>query len=109
MNDNSTCPSIPRRSIDGEAFLLDGGLDAWSAVGLPLEVNRKAPLEVMRQVQIAAGVLVLVGVTLGLLVHPGFFGLAAFVGAGLTVAGLTGFCGMARLLALAPWNRRATA
>ena len=96
-------------SIDGEAFLLEGGLDAWSAAGLPLEVNRKAPLEVMRQVQIAAGVLVLAGVSLGFLVHPGFFGLSAFVGAGLTVAGLTGFCGMARLLALAPWNRRATA
>ena len=48
-----------------------------------------------------------VGVGLGLLVHPGFFGLAAFVGAGLTFAGATGFCGMARLLAVAPWNRPA--
>jgi hypothetical protein len=46
---------------------------------------------------------------LGLLVHPAFFGLAAFVGAGLAFAGLTGFCGMARLLALAPWNRVARA
>lgn len=108
MRTTANCDRLVR-SIDGEAFLLDGGLDAWSAVGLPLEVNRKAPLEVMRQVQIAAGVLVLVGVTLGFLVHPGFFGLSAFVGAGLTMAGLSGFCGMARLLALAPWNRRATA
>ena len=32
-------------------------------------------------------------------------GLAAFVGAGLTFAGVSGFCGMARLLLLAPWNR----
>jgi hypothetical protein len=32
--------------------------------------------------------------------------LTIFVGAGLTVAGVTGFCGMARLLALLPWNRR---
>jgi hypothetical protein len=33
------------------------------------------------------------------------FGLAAFVGAGLTFAGLSGTCAMARLLMLAPWNR----
>ncbi len=93
--------------VDGPAYMLAGGLDAWAAAGLPIEEDRRAPLELMRQVQIAAGSLVLTGVVLGFLVHPAFFGLAAFVGAGLTVAGVTGFCGMARLLALAPWNRRA--
>jgi hypothetical protein len=41
------------------------------------------------------------------LVTPGFFALAGFVGAGLTFAGVSGFCGMARLLALLPWNRTA--
>ena len=48
---------------------------------------------------------------LGLLVGSaaGFFALAAFVGAGLTFAGATGFCGMARLLAHMPWNRPARA
>jgi len=92
-------------AVDGEVYILDGGLDAWAAAGLPVEEDRKAPLEMMRQVQIAAGLLVLAGVGLGLAVAPGFFALAAFVGAGLTFAGVTGFCGMARLLAKAPWNR----
>ena len=91
--------------IPGEAFVLDGGLDAWKASGLPTLTNAKAPLELMRQVQMTAGGLILVGAALGLLVHPGFWGLSAFVGAGLTFAGLSGFCGMARLLMLAPWNR----
>jgi hypothetical protein len=27
------------------------------------------------------------------------------VGAGLTFAGISGFCGMARLLAVMPWNK----
>jgi hypothetical protein len=31
--------------------------------------------------------------------------LSAFVGAGLIVAGITGFCGMANLLLHMPWNR----
>lgn len=91
--------------VDGPAFILDGGVEGWAAAGLPLVEDRKAPLELMRQVQIAAGSLVLLGVLLGFLVHPGLFGLSAFVGAGLTFAGATGFCGMARLLAAMPWNR----
>jgi rhodanese-related sulfurtransferase len=96
-------------AVDGEAFVLEGGVDGWAAAGLPLVENRKAPLELMRQVQIAAGSLVLIGVALGFLIHPGFFGLSAFVGAGLTFAGVSGFCGMARLLGAMPWNRPAGA
>lgn len=91
--------------VEGEAFVLEGGVDAWASAGLPVEEDRRAPLEIMRQVQIAAGSLVLAGVVLGLSVHPAFFGLSAFVGAGLTFAGATGFCGMAKLLAFLPWNR----
>ena len=96
-------------AVGGRGHILAGGVDGWAAAGLPLVENRKAPLELMRQVQIVAGSLVLAGVILGFLVHPGFIGLSAFVGAGLTFAGATGFCGMARLLALAPWNRPARA
>ena len=47
----------------------------------------------------------LAGVLLGAFVWPGFYVLSGFVGAGLTLAGITGFCGMARLLAHMPWNR----
>jgi len=91
--------------VDGPAFVLDGGVDGWAAAGLPVEEDRKAPMEIMRQVQLIAGLLVVSGVALGFAVHPGFFGLSALMGAGLAVAGATGFCGMARVLAVMPWNR----
>jgi len=94
-------------AIDGEAFVLAGGVDAWAAAGLPVVEDRKAPIEIMRQVQICAGLLVLAGAILGATVEPGFVWLSAAIGAGLTFSGVTGFCGMAKLLALAPWNRRA--
>lgn len=90
-----------------DAYLLEGGIEAWRKAGLPVAEDRKAPLEIMRQVQIAAGLLVLTGVVLGFAMNPAFFGISAFVGAGLTFAGISGWCGMARLLALMPWNRRA--
>ena len=98
------CDRLAAR-VDGSAHVLAGGLDAWKKAGLPTRIDAKAPLELMRQVQMAAGGLILLGGLLGVTVHPAFWGLSAFVGAGLFVAGATGFCGMARLLVLAPWNR----
>lgn len=92
-----------------QAYALEGGIEAWKAAGMPVHTNQKAPLEIMRQVQIAAGVLILAGVILGFLVHPGFFGMSAFVGAGLTFAGATGWCGMALMLKAMPWNRQSLA
>ena len=88
-----------------EAFIIEGGLDAWRRAGLPVVNDRRQPLELQRQVQIGAGSLAVVGTLLGLLVSPWFFAMPAFVGVGLIMAGLTGFCGMARILMRAPWNR----
>lgn len=92
---------------DAPVYLLEGGLEAWQKAGLECAVDRKQPLEIMRQVQIGAGTLVLLGVLLGFIVSPVAYGLSAFVGAGLLVAGGTGWCGMAKLLAAMPWNRAA--
>jgi rhodanese-related sulfurtransferase len=88
------------------AYQLEGGIQAWKRAGLPVLVDAKAPLPIMRQVQIAAGTLVVLGILLAVLVSPAFMALSAFVGAGLIFAGITGFCGMASLLAHLPWNRR---
>jgi len=65
---------------------------------------KKAGIPVMRQVQITAGSLVVLGVALAA-VSPWFLALSAFVGCGLVFAGATGWCGMAKLLALMPWNK----
>lgn len=89
-----------------DCYIMEGGISAWGNAGLPTEKVRGAPIEMQRQVMIAAGSLVLLGTVLSLLLSPIWIALAIFVGAGLTFAGITGFCGMARLLALMPWNRR---
>jgi len=102
-------PRIAATAPACETYILEGGIDAWKKAGLPVAIDRSQPIDVMRQVQIAAGSLVLTGVVLGAAVHPGFYALAGFVGAGLVFAGATGFCGMARMLGAMPWNRRAPA
>jgi rhodanese-related sulfurtransferase len=91
-----------------EAYVLDGGIEAWKRAGLPTVTDRSQPIEIMRQVQIAAGSLVLIGIMLGYLVQPAFYLISLFIGGGLVFAGLAGWCGMARFLALMPWNRRAS-
>jgi rhodanese-related sulfurtransferase len=93
------------RAGEREVYQLAGGLQAWKRAGLPVIGDRKAPLPIMRQVQNAAGSLVLLGIVLAVLVSPWFMALSAFVGAGLIIAGITGFCGMANLLMHMPWNR----
>jgi rhodanese-related sulfurtransferase len=85
--------------------ILDGGVMAWEAAGLPLERTERKVLPLMRQVQLIIGLLALTGSILALTVHKNFAILPAFLGAGLTMAGSTGWCGLAILLSKMPWNK----
>jgi len=105
---NRTCQSAPQILGTGfkDVYHLDGGLKAWKAAGLPVDLNLDAPISIMRQVQITAGSMVVLGILLAMLVSPWFMALSAFVGAGLVFSGASGTCAMAAILALMPWNRR---
>jgi Rhodanese-related sulfurtransferase len=87
------------------AVNVDGGTLAWEQAGFPVIRGKKA-ISLERQVRIAAGTLILTSITLAILIHPYWIGLAAFVGAGLIFAGVTDYCGMGLLLARMPWNQR---
>lgn len=106
MRTNSNCDRLAAH-VGEPAFVLEGGLDGWKKAGLATHADRKAPLEIMRQVQITAGFIVVLGVMLAATVNPVFIWLSGAIGAGLFFAGATGWCGMAKLLALMPWNRKA--
>lgn len=66
----------------------------------------RRPITLERQVRIAAGSLVIAGLIGAAIIHPVFIGITTFVGAALIYAGLTDRCGMALMLARAPWNKR---
>ena len=80
-----------------DVAVVAGGTAAWVAAGLPV-VRGRGVISLERQVRIAAGSLVLIGVVLGFSVSHAwsyaFFGLSAFAGAGLVFAGVTDTCGM---------------
>jgi rhodanese-related sulfurtransferase len=101
----NACASLLKHQGDAEMYNLDGGLDAWKAVGLPTVKGTQRVLPLDRQVQLTIGIVLLTGFLLGQMVSASFFWLMAFFGAGLTFAGATGFCGLAMLLARMPWNK----
>jgi rhodanese-related sulfurtransferase len=84
---------------------LEGGILAWKASGLPCATGSRVVMPLMRQVQVTIGFMVLLGALLAVYHDPRWVWLCAFFGAGLVFAGLSGFCGLAILLAKMPWNR----
>ncbi|ALV48314.1 rhodanese-like domain-containing protein [Streptomyces althioticus] len=90
------------------AATLSGGTGAWAADGHELhhpQGSSRTSWGMERQVRLTAGVIVLLGLLLGLVVHPAFQLLSAGIAAGLVFSALTNTCGMAALLARLPHNR----
>lgn len=85
--------------------ILEGGVAAWQAAGFPLDRSEKKRLPLMRQVQLIVGLACLTGALLALFVNVKFAIIPAFFGAGLSMAGATGWCGLAILLSKMPWNK----
>ena len=101
------CEILTKAGLDNVCNVA-GGIAQWHAEGLPTvckKDGKRAQMPLVRQVMVVAGVLVLIGVALGMWAHPGFYGLAAFVGAGLLYGGASGNCLMMKLLVHAPWNK----
>lgn len=89
-----------------ETVVVEGGTQAWVDAGFPVEKGVKQILPLDRQLQLTIGALVVVGVLLSHFVNPNWIWLSGFVGAGLMMAGATGFCPMRILIARMPWNQK---
>ena len=98
------CQSLMSSGVT-DVFSVEGGTEAWLRAGLPVERGQRKVMSLERQVRIAAGSLVVMGIALALAVHPGFVGISLFVGCGLVFSGVTDTCTMGLLLAKLPWNR----
>lgn len=88
-----------------EICFLEGGIDAWKSSGFPVKKSGRNVLPLDQQTQLVAGTLAFSGTVLGAILHPAFYTMPGVVGAGLIFAGVTGWCGMAILLAKMPWNK----
>jgi len=101
----SACQKLLAEDSNLEIYNLEGGISAWGANGCDVETSGKFFLPLDRQVQLTIGLGVLIGSLLGYFFDPKFFLLSAFFGAGLIFAGLSGYCGLAVLMAKMPWDK----
>lgn len=93
-------------SVGKEAFILEGGLDGWKANHQPTRLNRSQPLQNDASSPNCRGKFNLNWCAFRLVSFTCILWFMCICWCGLLLAGATGFCGMARLLALMPWNRQ---
>lgn len=90
----------------GTAYVLTGGVPGFAAAGGDV-VRGRNRWDLERQVRLAAGSLVLVGLAGGRFVSPRVRMLAGAIGAGLTFSAASNTCAMGSALSAMPWNRAA--
>ena len=90
----------------GTAYVLTGGVPGFAAAGGDV-VRGKARWDLERQVRLAAGSLVVLGLAGGKFVSPKIRLLAGAIGTGLTFSAATNTCAMGQAISAMPWNRAA--
>jgi len=98
-----TCETL--QSSHPNMIVLRGGTVGWKQAGLPVSGEGKIRMPIIRQVQMLVGPIAALGGILAYMGQPAWAIAPIIVGLGLTLAGTTGFCPMAMLLAKMPWNR----
>ena len=88
--------------------VIEGGLGAWIAAGKPCARRATKIWGLERQVRMAAGFLVTLGIVLSKIAHPLWVYLSLLVGCGLMFSAVTNTCGMGMVLARMPWNQVAS-
>lgn len=100
------------KGIENKIINMGGGIEAWKVAGFPViggACCASTKISIFRQVQIIVGFLVATFVIIGIVTKtPMAFVIAGGFGGALFMAGITGWCGLAMLLAKMPWNKSAT-
>lgn len=105
MRSANACKKLLTENSELEVYNLEGGIMAWEKDGNATKSSGKKILPLDQQVQLTIGILLIITAVLTLTISSLFTLIAAFIGAGLTFAGLTGTCGLAMLIAKMPWNQ----
>ncbi|MBL63501.1 MAG: sulfurtransferase [Opitutae bacterium] len=101
---------LARKLLDAgfkKVSILQGGIRSWEDAEFPL-VRRKGSIAVERQVRMLVGLVILVSCA-SLWFMPTqpewWLAVPGFLGLGLFFSGITGFCGLNKILRKMPWNR----
>ena len=85
--------------------VIDGGITACQSCDTISKTGASKIIPLDGQVRIAIGIVLLLITFAGFWVAQALFVLVGFLASILIISGLTGWCGLALLLARAPWNK----
>lgn len=100
----AACEKILKHDSSITLYNLEGGILDWAQQGF-LTIKEKQVLPLERQVQITLGSVITFGVIMAYFVSTSWLILPTIIGLGLLNAGITGWCGLAKLIAKLPWNK----
>ena len=103
---HNACEKLLTANPNLNIYTLEGGISAWIDAGYNILKSGKSILPLDRQVQLTIGIVLIISSILGLVISPKLFFVTGLIGVGLSVAGITGFCGLAMLIAKMPWNQK---
>jgi len=86
---SKACTVFEEAGFGDQVVNVEGGTAAWVKAGLPVERGERKIMPLDRRMRMVIGLLVLLGVALGALVNPWFYGLSVFCGVALVYARLT--------------------
>ena len=93
------------KDIQADIYNIQGGIENWSKSGFVTEKAETGILPLDRQVQLIVSSMILIGLLIYYFITPYGLFLPLMAGLGLMNAAVTGWCGMAKLLAVMPWNQ----
>jgi rhodanese-related sulfurtransferase len=96
---------LAKSGID-TAYVLAGGVPGFATAGGDV-VKGKDRWGLERQVRLAAGSLVVLGLAGGTFISPKIYLLAGAIGTGLTFSATTNTCPMGQAISAMPWNKAA--
>lgn len=100
------CRQIIKHNCECDVRVFEWGLVNWREQWKKTFWNSNGPIPMMRQVQIAAGSMVVIFTLLTFFVSPYFLLWTLFVWSGLTFAGISGTCLLAKIIGLLPYNKK---
>jgi rhodanese-related sulfurtransferase len=102
----NACEKLLSENPDLNIYNISGGIEHWQQSGFDTQKGNSNMLPLDRQVQLSIGIMLLIFSALALTISNAFVWVVAFIGMGLFIAGSTGFCGLARIVAMMPWNQK---
>jgi rhodanese-related sulfurtransferase len=102
----NACEKLLSENPNLNVYNISGGIEHWQQSGFDTQKGSSNMLPLDRQVQLSIGIMLIVFSALSLTLSTAFVWAVALIGMGLFIAGSTGFCGLARIVAMMPWNQK---